>query len=63
MKNEKWKTFAFWILVTELTLRPHTARFIGKYGCDAYFRHNRELLFYERKAEIIKQIQDLNLDE
>ena len=51
------------ILVTELTLRPHTARFIGKYGCDAYFRHNRELLFYERKAEIIKQIQDLNLDE
>ena len=51
------------ILVTELTLRPKAARFIGKYGCDAYFRHNKNLLFYERKTEIIQSIQDLNLDE
>ena len=51
------------ILVTELTLRPYAARFIGKYGCDAYFRHNKNLLFYERKTEILRSIQDLNLDE
>lgn len=50
------------ILVTELTLRSTAARFIGKYGCDGYFRNNKNLLFYERKADIIRQIQELNLD-
>ena len=51
------------ILVTELTLRPHAARFIGKYGCDAYFRNNKNLLFYERQTEIMRSIDELNLDE
>ena len=50
------------ILVTELTLRSTAARFIGKYGCDGYFRNNKNLLFYERKTDIIQQIQELNLD-
>ena len=49
------------ILVTELTLRPYAARFIGKYGCEGYFRNNKSLLFYERKTEILQQIQELNL--
>ena len=49
------------ILVTELTLRPYAARFIGKYGCDGYFRNNKNLLFYERKTEILQQIQELEL--
>lgn len=49
------------ILVTELTLRPYAARFIGKYGCDGYFRNNKNLLFYERKTEILQQIQELDL--
>ena len=51
------------ILVTELTLRPAAAKFISKYGCDGYFRNNKSLLFYERKAEIMQHIQELNLDE
>ena len=51
------------ILVTELTLNPAAARFIGKYGCDAYFRHNKNLLFYERQTEIIRSIEELDLDE
>ncbi|MBQ6373656.1 MAG: AAA family ATPase [Clostridia bacterium] len=51
------------ILVTELTLNPAAARFIGKYGCDAYFRNNKNLLFYERQTEIIRSIDELNLDE
>ena len=50
------------ILVTELTLRPYAARFVGKYGCEGYFRNNKNLLFYERKTEILQQIEDLNLD-
>ena len=49
------------ILVTELTLRPYAARFIGKYGCDGYFRNNKNLLFYERKTEILQQIQEMDL--
>ncbi|MCR4577158.1 MAG: hypothetical protein K5784_04570 [Clostridiales bacterium] len=49
------------ILVTELTLNPNAARFIGKYGCDAYFRHNKNLLFYERKQEIMFSIDELGL--
>ena len=50
------------ILVTELTLRPHAARFIGKYGCDAYFRNNKNLLFYERKTEIVREIEEMGLE-
>ena len=51
------------ILVTELTLNPTAARFIGKYGCEAYFRHNRNLLFYERQTEIMRSIEALELGE
>lgn len=51
------------ILVTELTHLPVAARFISKYGCDAYFRHNKNLLFYERKTEIISSINELGLDD
>ena len=49
------------ILVTELTISYYGARFISRYGCDAYFRHNRELLFYERQKEIISQMDELEL--
>ena len=51
------------ILVTELTLHPSAAHFISRYGCDAYFRHNKNLLFYERKTEIISSINELGLDD
>ena len=49
------------ILVTELTISYYGARFISRYGCDAYFRHNKELLFYERQKEIINQLEDLEI--
>ncbi len=49
------------ILVTELTASYYGARFISRYGCEAYFRHNKELLFYERQKEIISEITDLEL--
>ena len=52
------------ILVTELTINPHCARFIGRYGCKEYYKRNRELLFYERQQEIIQKMEDIdwNLD-
>lgn len=47
------------ILVTELTISYYGAHFISRYGCDEYFAHNKELLFYERQKEIIQGIEDL----
>lgn len=50
------------ILVTELTINPYIAHFIAKYGCKEYFDHNKDMLFSERKKEIIAEIDDLNLE-
>ena len=47
------------ILVTELTANVHTAKFISKFGCKEYFKHNKELLFYDRQQEILAQIKEL----
>lgn len=50
------------ILVTELTINAHSSRFISRYGCNEYFAHNKELLFYERRKELIEELGDLNFD-
>ncbi len=50
------------ILVTELTRGFYTAGFISHYGCEEYFAHNKELLFYERQKEIISEIESLDLE-
>lgn len=51
------------ILVTELTISYYSARFISRYGCKEYFNHNKELLFYERQKEIIREIDTLKIGE
>lgn len=48
------------ILVTELTVSSYAAHFIGKYGCDEYFKHNKDMLFFERKKEILSEIEGLD---
>ena len=50
------------IVVTELTTNYFSAQFITKYGCDEYFKHNKELLFYERHQEITQELNDLQMD-
>jgi hypothetical protein len=50
------------ILVTELTINEYSARFISRYGCQEYFAHNKELLFYERQKEIIRETEALELN-
>lgn len=47
------------ILVTELTVRYYCAKFISKFGCDAYFKHNQNLMFYQRKQELLTEIASL----
>ena len=48
------------ILVTELTISYYGAHFISRYGCKVYFAQNKELLFYERQKDIIRELDDLN---
>ena len=50
------------VFVTELTASKSTAWFISRYGCDEYFKHNKELLFFKRQRELIREIVSLNLD-
>ena len=49
------------ILVTELTMNSYASRFISRYGCEAYFAHNKELLFYERQQKLIADMEKLEL--
>ena len=49
------------IIVTELTTNTYSANFISRYGCEEYFAHNRELMFYERQKELIRDIEELGL--
>lgn len=44
------------LFVTELTAGPDTSWFIEQFGCDAYFRHNRELLFDDTRHRIREEI-------
>lgn len=48
------------ILVTELTISWYAARFISRYGCESYYRHNEELMLYERHSKIISQLSMLD---
>ena len=40
------------IFVTEVTAGYDTSWFVENFGCDAYFRHNRELLFDDTRRRI-----------
>ena len=51
------------IFVTELTINRYTASFISRYGSTEYFKHNKDLLLYERHKDIIREIEILDIDE
>ena len=44
------------IFVTEITAGYDTSWFVEQFGCDAYFRHNRELLFDSARHRIREEI-------
>ena len=48
------------ILITELTVNPYGAKYISHYGCESYFKHNKDLLFYERQKEIIGALEQVD---
>ena len=51
------------IIVTELTANYYTAKYISEYGCEKYFEHNKELLFYERQKKIMQELDGLEMDD
>ena len=51
------------ILVTEITMNFYTANCISRFGCAEYFKHNKELLFYERQKGIIRELNVLDLED
>ena len=51
------------IFLTELSANPFATRFNKQNGCEAYYRHNRELLFYEKQKSILEDIEALKKEE
>lgn len=47
------------IFVTELTAGYDTSWFVENFGCDAYFRHDRELLLDESRRDIAAELAQL----
>ena len=44
------------MFVTELTAGADTSWFIENFGCDAYYRHNKELLFHDARRTLAAEI-------
>lgn len=49
------------IFVTELTVNHNSARFISRFGCDAYQKHNENLMLTERQTLLKEEIAALDL--
>ncbi len=45
------------LFVTEITAGYDSSWFVGEFGCDAYFRHNRDLLFDETRQGILDKLK------
>ncbi|MBR4472232.1 MAG: AAA family ATPase [Oscillospiraceae bacterium] len=45
------------LFVTEITAGYDTSWYVGEFGCDAYFRHNRELLFDQTRQNILDRLK------
>lgn len=45
------------IFVTELTMRRESMQFIRENGCDRYYTYNQELLFVEKRSELMEDLR------
>ena len=46
------------LFVSEITAGYDTSWYVGEFGCDAYFHHNRELLFDLTREKIFDRLTD-----
>lgn len=49
------------IFVTALTEDRYGASFIGTYGSEAYYRHNKALLLHEREHDLVERIKGIEV--
>ena len=47
------------LFVTEVTAGYDTSWFVENFGCDAYFRHNKDLLFDSTRQRLSREIMEL----
>ncbi|MCR5135981.1 MAG: AAA family ATPase [Oscillospiraceae bacterium] len=48
------------LFVSEITAGYDTSWYVGEFGCDAYFRHNRDLLLDMTRQNILDRLADRN---
>ena len=48
------------LVTNNLTVSDHGTRFLSRYGCDEYFRHNKDLMLYDKEKEIDAYLEGLD---
>ena len=51
------------LFATELTANWFTSWFIQNFGCDAYFAHNKRLLFDDTQKQLLQDIESARNEE
>lgn len=47
------------IFITELNTGYYAIRFLQEYECERYYRYNKELLFREKRQELLRRMEEL----
>ncbi len=50
------------LVTNNLTVSDHGTRFLSRYGCEEYFRHNKDLMLYDKEKEIDAYLEELEED-
>ena len=51
------------LVTNNLTVSDHGTRFLSRYGCDEYFRHNKDLMLYDKEKEIDAYLEGLDKED
>ena len=49
------------LITNNLTASDHGTMFISRYGCEEYFRHNKDLMLYDKEKEIDTILEEMSL--
>jgi hypothetical protein len=51
------------LITNGLTVSDHGTMFISRFGCEEYFKHNKDLMIYDKEKEIDQILEDMELSE
>ncbi len=51
------------LVTNNLTVSDHGTRFLSRYGCDEYFKHNKDLMLYDKEKEIDAYLEGLDQED